>query len=96
MPEWFLLILAVLAGLALLYLLTFFIRLGRTKRVIGRAVDLGFKHLNNPPLTSAEQAEVDEFCRQGILQEVRAQDQEGKTVVLYSTSQDPILAELSS
>ncbi len=96
MLEWLLWAVVVLVGLGVLYMLSFYFRLGRTEKTIGRAVELGIKHLDNPPLSPAEQAEVEEFCRRGILQKVQVQSFGGKTIVLYRTSQDPILAELTS
>jgi len=82
--------------LGVLYMLTFSVRLGRTEKTIKRAVELGLKHLNNPPLTPAEQKEVEELCRRGILETLNVEDKDGNSVVLYKTSNDPIRAELTS
>jgi len=82
--------------LFVLYMASFGLRLGRTEKTLKRAVELVYKQLNNPPLTPEEQAEVDEFCRRGILQKLEARGKDGKTIVLYRPSDDPILAELST
>jgi len=87
---------AILAALAILYMIAFFVRLGRTEKTIKRAVELGLKHLNNPPLTPAEQKEVEELCRRGILEKVETTNRQGRPIVLYKSSGNPIRAELTS
>jgi len=82
--------------LGVLYMLTFSVRLGRTEKTIKRAVELGLKHLNNPPLTPAEQKEVEELCRRGILEKVETTNRQGRPIVLYKSSGNPIRAELTS
>lgn len=96
MLHWLPWILGALLGLFLLYVLSFYIRLRRTEKTIARAVALGYKQLEHLSLEPAEQAEMDEFCRRGILQKLEFQDKQGKTAILYVPSEDPIKAELTS
>lgn len=96
MWQWLQWVLPVLLVLLILYAISFYFRLARTQKVMARALALGFKQLNNLPLSPAEQAEVDKFCRRGILREFQIKDKEGKIRTLYMFSQNPIDAELST
>lgn len=88
----------VVAALFLLYMFSFYLRLGRTQKTISRAVELSLKQLHDKDsLTSEEQAELDDFCRRGILEKREGVDKRtGETRSFYLPSDEPILAELTS
>ena len=93
--QWGLVGMVACLAIFVLWLFAFWVRLGRTQQTIRRAVELALKHLDGTPLTPAEQQEVDEFCRRGILRRVE-EDVNGERTVLYRMGTDPVLAELKT
>ena len=90
--DWTIVGVLLLGGLYALY---FLIRLGRKQKALARAVELGLRHMQDKPLSADEQAELDEFCRRGVLRRVEAMD-DGKPVTFYTIGVAPVRAELTT
>ena len=78
-----------------LYALYFLIRLGRRERALARAAELALRHMQDKPLSADEQAELDEFCRRGVLRRIEMMEG-GKPVTLYTIGVAPVRAELTT